>query len=540
MGNARRELAAGTAGRSDRFGSVQAFTSTIALAVAVLAGCGSGDSRSSESPGAAPVPSAVSETATATVAPVPAAPGWIVAHAEVPVAGRFVLREPQDGAGGAQQSTGPGSSLKPPGVRTKQALGDPCTVATMVADCGAGVACVDGVCCNEACGGGSTNDCRACSIAAGGTANGTCTDRAVGVMCNLDPGGANLCTPDVCGAAGICAPGAALPCTAIDQCHSTGTCNPATGICSAPVVANGTACNDGSLCTSGETCQTGVCTPGTTVTCTAPDQCHLAGTCNPATGVCSIVNSPDGTGCNDSNACTGGESCQLGVCTPMTVVTCPVADACKLAGVCDPASGSCVQANRPNGTACDDSNMCTLTDTCVNGTCTAGTARPCDDSNACTTDACVPATGCANVMIPACVLDAGVDATPDLPADLPPDLTPDLAPDVAVPDVAPEVAAEVTPDRQPDTTDVRPPDTTTVDMRDTSPTDTAVERPRDTAPDTVATDTAIARDAPVTKGVRVGGGGCDCEVGGERTGGMQLTLLVGLALVLVRFRRRRR
>jgi hypothetical protein len=35
--------------------------------------------------------------------------------------------------------------------------------------------CVDGVCCATACGGGNPNDCQACSTAAGGTTNGTCT-----------------------------------------------------------------------------------------------------------------------------------------------------------------------------------------------------------------------------------------------------------------------------------------------------------------------------------------------------------------------------
>ncbi len=34
--------------------------------------------------------------------------------------------------------------------------------------------CVDGVCCESACGGGTTNDCQACSVAAGGAVDGTC------------------------------------------------------------------------------------------------------------------------------------------------------------------------------------------------------------------------------------------------------------------------------------------------------------------------------------------------------------------------------
>ena len=38
------------------------------------------------------------------------------------------------------------------------------------------------------------------------------------------------------------------------------------------------------------------------VVCTAADQCHLAGTCAPATGVCPSPNAANGTTCNDGNA----------------------------------------------------------------------------------------------------------------------------------------------------------------------------------------------------------------------------------------------
>src|SRR5216684_665797 len=47
--------------------------------------------------------------------------------------------------------------------------------------------------------------------------------------------------PDLC---------AGVTCTASDQCHVAGTCDPATGMCSNPPKANGTACNDGNACTT--------------------------------------------------------------------------------------------------------------------------------------------------------------------------------------------------------------------------------------------------------------------------------------------------
>ena len=58
-----------------------------------------------------------------------------------------------------------------------------------------------------------------------------------------------------------------MTCTASDQCHGAGTCNPATGTCSNPTIADGTSCNDGNSCTSGDTCQSGSCAPGGTNTC---------------------------------------------------------------------------------------------------------------------------------------------------------------------------------------------------------------------------------------------------------------------------------
>ncbi|MFO0761322.1 MAG: DNRLRE domain-containing protein [Byssovorax sp.] len=50
------------------------------------------------------------------------------------------------------------------------------------------------------------------------------------------------------------------------------------------------------------------------VTCAAQDACHLAGACDPKTGLCSSPLAPDGTPCDDGLACTGGGTCAAGVC----------------------------------------------------------------------------------------------------------------------------------------------------------------------------------------------------------------------------------
>ena len=80
------------------------------------------------------------------------------------------------------------------------------------------------------------------------------------------------------------------------------------------------------------------------VTCTAADQCHAAGTCDPATGRCSSPARPDGTACDDQDPCTRGDACQAGACTGLPLCPSLAAATARLAfgGACvtsAPASG---------------------------------------------------------------------------------------------------------------------------------------------------------------------------------------------------------
>ena len=108
---------------------------------------------------------------------------------------------------------------------------------------------------------------------------------------------------------------AGVTCTASDQCHTPGTCDPTSGTCSNPVASNGTACNDGNACTTGETCQAGACVGGAPVTCTASDSCHLAGTCTSGDG---------GTGGCSNPVAASGTACSVGSC----------GGSCNAAGTC--------------------------------------------------------------------------------------------------------------------------------------------------------------------------------------------------------------
>src|SRR6185295_13477246 len=106
-----------------------------------------------------------------------------------------------------------------------------------------------------------------------------------------------------------------------------------------PAKADGTACNDGNACTQTDTCQAGTCTGMNPVVCAAADQCHDAGTCDPSTGMCSSSVKADGTACDDGNACTRTDTCQAGACSGMNPVVCAAADQCHDAGTCDPSTG---------------------------------------------------------------------------------------------------------------------------------------------------------------------------------------------------------
>ncbi len=210
---------------------------------------------------------------------------------------------------------------------------------------------------------------------------GVCSNPAKGNGTSCNDG--NACTRiDYC-LNGTCTGENQVACTASDQCHVVGTCNTATGVCSNPAKANGTSCNDGNACTRTDTCQSGACTGANPVTCSASDPCHVAGTCNTSTGACSNPNAADGTSCNDGNACTQSDTCQSGACTGTNPVICTPSDPCHVAGACNPATGGCSNPNALDGTSCDDSNGCTQPDLCLAGVCTAGAGNPCANGGTC-------------------------------------------------------------------------------------------------------------------------------------------------------------
>jgi hypothetical protein len=206
-----------------------------------------------------------------------------------------------------------------------------------------------------------------------------------------------LCTPD---------PNRNTQCNASDQCHDVGTCDTTSGKCSNPSKADGAACDDGSACTQIDSCQLGACIGTSPVICAASDSCHSVGACDPTTGSCSNPPIADGASCDDGNACTQTDACQSGTCVGSNPVTCTPADQCNSAGQCNPATGACSSTPNADGTACDDGNLCTQTDSCLAGICQGSNPIVCAVGDPCQGGGtCDPSTG-------TCAASQSPDGTP--------------------------------------------------------------------------------------------------------------------------------
>jgi len=268
-------------------------------------------------------------------------------------------------AAGGQESGGlPRSEIYDDAIN-----GDACVVPS---DCNSGF-CVDGVCCDTACNG----DCNACSVAAGAPVNGVCSPIPDGAACSSG----NACIVNPTCQMGACT-GTPKTCPITNQCLASGTCNPANGLCEYATKADGTLCDDMNACTLNDKCDMGNCKPGDPMVCVASDQCHLAGTCDPAIGVCSNPAKPNKTVCNDGDACTLNDKCFFGACIG-TPKQCTALSQCYNAGICNQATGVCSNPMKPNETPCNDGNVCTLGEKCQNGSCGSGTQKTCPPPDQC-------------------------------------------------------------------------------------------------------------------------------------------------------------
>ncbi len=300
------------------------------------------------------------------------------------------------------------------------------TACTAALECKSGN-CVDGVCCNSACGGA----CDACSAALGASKDGVCSFLSKAVRCRT---AADVCDADDycsgasadCPANGVQPAGttcraAASGCDVAEQCNGTAASCPADGFAAVATACPNGVCNGGGVCnacSAGQTCDANACQTGKTSCATGTSTCvadanKSAGTACPG-GVCNGQGGCNacnvGTSCNTGNACTtgttvcstgaptcpptanvaNGSACPGGVCKDGVCNGCAAGTGCNPSNDCQTGAIDCssgapvcaVNGNKGAGAACAG-GTCNGSGTCV--ACVAGGA--CDTGNPCSTGA---------------------------------------------------------------------------------------------------------------------------------------------------------
>ena len=299
-----------------------------------------------------------------------------------------------------------------------QTNGASCTAGSQ---CSSG-SCVDGVCCESACG----NLCNACASAKTGAADGLCRPVTAGTdpdsecaadpiascahdgtcdgagACRLYPAGTGCtnesCTgstdtrPRVCDGAGTClaattascapyvcgATSCATTCTADTDCTTGYFCS--AGVCTAQET-NGTACGGASACQSGF-CVDGVCCENAcTGACMTCGGVGTLGQCTPAVSGTDVRNdctADPTTSCGHDGFCDGagacrkwaaGTACGVAACASATLLPVP---ACDGAGICAAGAPTSCGTYQCSATGASCKTSCTSDADCNSGFCSAG------------------------------------------------------------------------------------------------------------------------------------------------------------------------
>jgi len=229
-----------------------------------------------------------------------------------------------------------------------------CTSGNAGTVCDSGACSVSGVC--EPAGGCEVNgDCSAGHVCSSGSCISSCTPVTscpAGDNCGTVPNGCGgtlncgSCNPGQPCSNNVCEQGCYIssqfyPSGTVNPANACQVCVPANSATNWSTAANGATCTGSNLCDQSYSCQAGTCIGSNPVTCSPSDSCHSAGTCNSSTGACSNPPLPDGTACNNGNLCDQTDACLAGVCTGSNPVTCSPSDSCHSAGTCNPSNGIC-------------------------------------------------------------------------------------------------------------------------------------------------------------------------------------------------------
>ncbi|MFH1531474.1 MAG: hypothetical protein ABIK09_12170 [Pseudomonadota bacterium] len=259
-------------------------------------------------------------------------------------------------------------------------------------------------CTHDALTGTSCDDGNVCSLA-DHCETGAC------VGTSIDCSDGNPCTTDACSPTGGCvytfntaSCDDGDPCTVADQCKQ-GLCTGFDIDCDCDADVDCLALEDGNVCNGTLVCDAAVlpheCVvdPDTLIACSEPegvDAPCLEAACHPLSGECSFTATNDGAPCEDGDLCTLGDQCVDGACVPGTPISsCNDGNPCTT-DTCEAGEGCLFLPD--DAAACDDLNPCTVGDHCTGGDCTFAGGLDCADDDVCTTDTCNPTSGCVHAL----------------------------------------------------------------------------------------------------------------------------------------------
>lgn len=270
--------------------------------------------------------------------------------------GRGVALDGDSGVIGAPYSTVAGAADS--GVAIALALGMTKTNGLLCAsatECTSGF-CVDGVCCNSACGGGAV-DCQACSVAAGAASDGSCALAKAGAVCRTSVGD--------CDSAESC-DGKVGTCPADTFKASTTMCRNASDACDVAEYCTGAAgaCPTDNLKPSGTVCRASIGACDVAEACNGASAACPSDTFLPNTSVCRASAGP----CDVADFCTGsGPSCPTDQVQPSAVPCRAAAGPCDATELCTGTSADCpADAMKKMGTICRTAaGLCDADEVCT-------------------------------------------------------------------------------------------------------------------------------------------------------------------------------
>ncbi len=198
---------------------------------------------------------------------------------------------------------------------------------------------------------GATNVVRS-FVLSGDFAGAVCGDGNVDVGEDCDEGGNNGTAGQCCSATCSFEPIATECRASAGACDATDFCDGASVACTADVKLTSECRASSDVCDVAETCD------GVADTCPVDGFEPITTECRSAVGVCDAADMCDGA----SAACP--------VDAKLTSECRASSDVCDVAETCDGVADTCpLDGFEPNGTACDDSDVCTSPDACLAGVC---------------------------------------------------------------------------------------------------------------------------------------------------------------------------